>query len=501
MHIVHIASELAPVAKVGGLADMVLGLARETQSRGHQVTFLLPNYDCLLRRHVENMEKVVGAFTCFYEGENRAFEVWKGTVNGLPVLLIGDYAPMAYFNRGVVYGASDDIDRFIYFSKAALEALHFLDIRPDVLHCHDWPTALVGPLLRDQFHDSTLSHAKVVLTLHNLDYQGRCSVDNLNRAGVEGHIYQSPDKMGDNTWPEAINLVKGGIVYSDAFTTVSPTYSEEVRSPSEGRGLENTINRHHEKFRGILNGIDYTYWNPADDSHLTHHYTVEDLETHDTTGKDAAKTALRARLNLEECPRPIVSCVSRLVPQKGVELMKHALYRTRELGGQFVLLGSSPDASLQAQFEELRSEFAEDPHVHLVLRSSEELAHQIYAGSDMLLIPSLFEPCGLTQMIALHYGTVPLVRLVGGLADTVFDIETAQVTEELRNGFTFEHATPEGVNWALDRAIACWRERPQIWHQTVVRGMRQDHSWSQRASEYIQLYEDALSRSEPVPIG
>ncbi|MDP1836700.1 MAG: glycogen synthase [Chlamydiales bacterium] len=493
MHIVHISSELAPVAKVGGLADVVLGLSREHVSQGHSVQIILPKYDCLHQRDIKNFKVLPETFEVYYDGVEHTVQAWSGTVQDVPTYFIEGFAPKSFFNRNLIYGSSDDIDRFTYFARAALDFLNQTERVPDIIHLHDWPTALVAPLLREAFADRPIADAKIVLTIHNIEYQGQCAPEHLDRVGLPGVELMHSGKLSDNYRPDLVNLLKGGIVYSDFFTTVSPTYAQEILTPAQGRGLENTIQQFANKFAGILNGIDYSYWDPEKDPLLTEHYSYEQLAKHNWEGKERAKKDLQERLNLIVERRPLIGCVSRLVPQKGIHLLEHAMVHTQLLGGQFVLLGTSPSASIQAQFERIKLANATNRNLHLCLRTSEELAHQIFAGCDMILVPSVFEPCGLTQMIAMRYGAVPLVRRTGGLADTVFDIETSKMPEEITNGFTFDDADFSGVNWGIDRAVALWRDTPERWRHLIVKGMKQDYSWTRSANQYLEVYSNIIA--------
>lgn len=493
MHIVQIATELAPVAKVGGLADVILGLSRELAGQGHTVEVILPKYDCLSQRAIHNLKVSLENLDTYFDGQWYHSRVWSGTVQDVKVHFIEGHTPHSFFSRGCIYGSGDDTARFTYFSRAALEFLSQTQRTPDILHLHDWHTALVAPLLHLLYGKASVSSAKTVFTIHNLDYQGVCSAGDLDRIGLAGLELMHSGKLSDNTFPARINLMKGAIVYSDFFNTVSPTYAQEIQKPALGRGMEATISQFKGKFQGILNGIDSKYWNPESDPMLSHHFSLKQLSKDNWTGKEAAKKDLRQRLNLALEQRPVIGCVARLVPQKGTDLIGHAILRTQQQGGQFILLGQSPDPDIQAAFEHLRAQNAGNRQVHFVLRTSEELAHQIFAGADMLLVPSLFEPCGLTQMIAMHHATVPIVRRTGGLADTVFDVDTSGLPEHDTNGFTFDDADFGGINWGIDRAIALWRDSPERWRHLALRGMQQDFSWAPPTTHYLNIYKSLCS--------
>jgi starch synthase len=296
--------------------------------------------------------------------------------------------------------------------------------------------------------------------------------------------YHQPDKLQDETKPTCMNLMRGGIVYSNFVTAVSPAYADEMREPVGGRGLHNVLNAFGDRFGGVLNGLDYRAWDPATDPKLAARYSAGD----DFIEKYRNKYALREWLNLRDEWMPIVSYVGRLTPQKGLDLIRRAIYATLERGGQFVLLGSSPDPRVNADFWRIKNELAESRDVHLWLGYHEDLAHLVYAGSDLLVVPSLYEPCGLTQMIALRYGTVPVVRKTGGLADTVFDTEHSERPFGETNGFVFEDPTPEGLEWALGRALSCWYEAPETFNRLAQQSMGFDYSWRGAGQHYENIY-------------
>lgn len=504
MYIVHIATEMAPVVKVGGLGDIVLGLGRALAAQEHQVDIILPKYDCLESAQVSDLTIAFEGLITHFAGQRYVTNVWKGWVEGLKVYFLESPAPLSFFNRGVVYGLPDDIERFLYFSRAAVEFLLQKKMHPDIVHIHDWPTACVAPLLETGYHEMGLN-PRVIYTIHNLEYQGKCDPKELTNIGLSGKHYLTPDRMQDNQDLGTINLMKGGILYSDRVNTVSPTYAKEILNPPEGCGLESTIRAVQDKYCGILNGLDYTYWNPEHDRYL-HHYAISREPVslrpdanNKITKKHSAKIALRERLGLADAHKPIVCCVSRLIAQKAPQLMVEALHCTKEKNGQFILLGSSPVPAITAEFEALKTLHANDPDVHISLRSSEELAHLIFAGSDMTVIPSLFEPCGLTQLIALRYGTIPIVRKTGGLADTIFDVDTSGLPLEQTNGYTFEHLNNQGLRWGLERALNCWFDQPDRWNQLVTHAMEMDFSWKRSAPLYVDVYKSALANPSIKP--
>lgn len=498
MHIVHIASEMAPLAKVGGLADVLLGLCRELSWKGHDVDIIIPKYDCLDTSQIRDLHIEYDDLQSFYEGEWHKVLVWMGWVENLKVFFIDPHHPRHFFNRGCIYSCEDDIERYLYFCRASLEFLMKKQITPAIIHLHDWQTAAIAPLYYDMYAPLGFNQSAIVSTIHNMEYQGKCAATDLDKIGLKGESYLTLDKMQDNNYPQTINLLKGAIVYSDFITTVSPTYAKEVLG-KEGKGLETTIKMHLDKFCGILNGLDYSYWNPEIDPFLPAHYKPLELplgrkNTNTIDRKAFIKKMLREELELEERHSPIVGCVTRLVPQKGLEQIKHSLRVTLEHGGQFVLLASGPILSINADFQKLKQKYADNPNVHISLHHQERLAHVIYGGSDIFIVPSLFEPCGLTQLIALKYGAVPVVRHTGGLTDTIFDIDNSDKPLGERNGYVFDPPTNEALQSALSRALHCWYKEPNKWRKLMMTGMNIDYSWNQSSNLYLDIYKNLTAQ-------
>ena len=494
MYIVQIVTELCPVARVGGLADVIYGLSKELSKQGHQIEIILPKYDILNYSELKNL-KVEYREIWSFEGMNRYNNtVWSANFDGLKLLLIEAHHPLYYFGRGVIYGCHDDIDRFTYFSRAAMEFLFKANKQPDAIHVHDWPTALIPVLYKDVYQPLGYKAGVTVLTIHNMEHQGRCQPLNLSRVGLRGDSYLSPDKMQDPHLDGHVNLLKGGIIYADKITTVSPNYEKEIQTSEGGFGLEDVLVSNRKKLRGILNGIDEDFWNPEKDQHLVKKYSTHNINENTLINVLEAKKEnrryLRQRLRLKEADVPLIASVTRLVPQKSPELIKYALQSALKKGGQFVLLGTTPIASIQKEFETLQEILKGNENAVVLLDKDEALAHQIYAAADLFIIPSLFEPCGLTQLIALRYATVPIARLTGGLVDTVFDIDTSSCAIEERNGFTFDFPDHKGVDWALTRAIHCFKYEPNKWKSIILNGVQQDFRWKHSVTEYLSLYRD-----------
>lgn len=480
-----IASECAPVAKVGGLADVVYGLCHELEIRGHDVEIILPKYDCMRYDQVYGFWKVFDDLWVPFYNQSVHCSVFFGFVHGRKCFFIEPHSERHFFNRGIFYGHHDDPERFAFFCRAALEFMLRANKHPDIIHCHDWQTGIVPVLLFDIYKHLGMTHPRVCYTLHNLKHQGVTGEFILRETGLNRpDYYFHPDRLQDNFNRSAINLMKGGIVYSNFVTTVSPTYAWEIMHTDLSYGLGRTLQVHHRKVGGILNGIDYDVWNPETDSHIPQRYGIASPE-----GKYANKEALRHRLLLRQDYKPVVAYVGRLDHQKGVDLIRDGIFYSLANGCQFVLLGSSTEAGINHYFWHLKNQLNDNPGCHLEIGYNEELAHLIYAGSDMMLVPSLFEPCGLTQMIALKYGTVPVVRATGGLKDTVFDADYSHKPPQERNGYVFHDFNYRGLESAMRRAVGRWYSYPHLFRELMINGMRCDYSWNHPGQHYLNIYE------------
>jgi starch synthase len=485
MFVVMIASECAPVAKVGGLGDVVFGLSRELEIRGNAVEIILPKYDCLRYDQIYDLRLTYkDLWVPWYEGKVHC-SVYFGFVHGRKCFFIEPHSDHNYFHRRVFYGQQDDDQRFAFFCKAAMEFMLQSGKRPDIIHCHDWQTGLVPVLLYEMYKQAGMTHPRVCYTLHNLQHQGITREHILRATGLYRHSYFfHQDRLQDNFNPAAINLMKGGIVYSNFVTTVSPRYAWEVRHGGQSFGLAHTLDVHQRKFGGILNGLDYETWNPESDPHIPQRYTVNTPDD-----KYGNKAALRQRFWLRDTYKPIVCYVGRLDRQKGVPLITHAIHYCLQHGAQFVLLGTSADGSIGHHFWRLKHHYNDNPDCHLELSFNEELSHLVYAGAEMILVPSLFEPCGLTQMIGLRYGAVPIVRATGGLADTVFDANHSDRPLHERNGYVFNDFDNPGLESALHRAIGMWYSYPKQFRELMENGMRCDCSWNHPGQHYLNIYD------------
>ncbi len=486
MYIVQIASECAPVVKAGGLGDVVYGLSRELENRGHCVEIILPMYDCMRYDQIWGIHEAYRDLWVPWYGGAIHCSVFCGWVHGRLCFFIQPHSGDNFFNRGCYYGALDDYMRFAFFSKAALEFLLVANKRPDIIHCHDWQTGLVPVMLYEMYKWHGMWNQRVCYTIHNFKHQGIAGSDALWGTGLnnEGYYYNY-DRLLDNFNPFALNFMKGGIVYSNYVNTVSPHHAWEARYSDVSYGLGHTLEIHNHKFGGILNGIDYDVWNPEIDKFIPFKYSKDNL-----ANKEKNKKALRDRLLLRDEKKPIVAFIGRLDPQKGVELVHHAIYYSLNRNAQFVLLGTATEPGINNWFWHEKHHLNNNPDCHLELSFNEELAHLIYAGADIIVVPSNYEPCGLTQMIGLQYGTVPVVRGVGGLINTVFDKDNDQYhTKDKRNGFVFFQTDHHALESALERAIALWHDYPEDFKQLQKQGMEYDYSWNLPGEQYVSVYE------------
>jgi starch synthase len=485
MYIIMIASECAPVIKAGGLADVVFGLSRELEIRGNSVEIILPKYDCMRYDQIWELQICFQDLWVPWYGGAIHCSVWFGFVHGRKCFFIDPHSQDNFFSRRICYGAPDDAMRFAFFSKAALEFMLKSNKRPDIIHAHDWHTGLVPVLLYEIYQSNGMPDQRICYTIHNFKHQGVAGADVLHATGLNRpEYYFHYNRLRDNFNASAINFMKGGIVYSNFVATVSPHHAWEARFTGLGYGLGHTLQIHQGKFGGVLNGVDYTIWNPEIDPHIPSHYGIRNIQE-----KYRNKEALRNRLWLRHDYKPLIAYIGRLDTQKGVDLIRHALFYSIGNSAQFVLLGSSPENDINNYFWHLKHYLNSNPDSHLEIGFNEDLSHLIYAGADMIIVPSNFEPCGLTQMIGLKYGTVPIVRAVGGLMDTVFDKDYHHDKPlHERNGFVFHHADYKGIESALHRAIRLWYDYPDHFRNLMLNGMRYDYSWNYPGQQYLDIY-------------
>ena len=491
MRIVHAAAEMAPLAKIGGLGDMVGGIAKELSALNQDTEVIIPRYGFL---KLNDLSITPSTFKSFENGiwhENKALHT---TFNKSKLTLIEPQENIPYFNYPNIYGYENDPARFIYFCRSLMDYLLSQNQPIDILHIHDWHTSLCAVLYKDLYKNQGLKINKIVLNIHNVEYQGFCSPDHLDRIGLNSNQYSfSMNIMINTPSGNRINLLKGGINYSDAIVAVSPSYSEEILSSKYGYGLEEDLKNQKHKLHGILNGIDNDVWDPKTDPVLSYHYTNKMKIEAVIKNKKKNKEELQKKLGLPTSNKPLFCSIGRLVRKKGPELIEFSISSVARLNGQFVLLGNSLIGEIQTQFSNLAEKYKSNRDIHFSFTFDEKLAHLLYGASDFIVIPSLFEPCGLTQFIALRYGTIPIVRKTGGLKDSVFDIDDPAYSKEQVNGLTFDKFSTEALDNPLNRAFHYYKNNKDILQNLIKNGMNSNHSLKKTAKEYLLLYQQILS--------
>lgn len=476
MRVVMASSEAAPLAKTGGLADVVGALPGALRRLEIDTCLALPGFRGAIERAAA---RPTGAHVAApISGRTVEAEVYEGALgDGTPVYLL--HHP-GYFDRETLYGPAngaydDNAERFAFFSRAVLGLLDQIG-PPDILHCHDWQTALAPAFLRaDPARYPRLDQLRSVLTVHNLGYQGSFWAADWHLLALDSGFF-TPAFV--EFWG-SINYLKAGLVFADALTTVSPTYADEICTPEFGHGLDGVLRQRRRALRGIFNGVDYRQWSPEDDPHLARRYSAED-----TNGKAACKAALQAEMRLPaSAETPVIGLISRLASQKGIDLVLDAASLLASRQAQFVVLGTGEPALESG----LRALAERDPARWAVrIGFDEALAHRIQAGADMILMPSRYEPCGLNQIYALRYGTIPVVRATGGLQDTVDEFDRQARTG---TGFKFGPYDVAALMGAIDRALATHGDRT-AWMALMANSMRADYSWTRSAREYGALYRE-----------
>lgn len=480
MKILFAASEAAPFAKTGGLADVAGSLPPAIASLGHDVRVVMPRYrqvdrDRFNLKHAATFSVPLGVW------KERCDVLKGGMHDNVPAYFVDKDI---YFDRPGLYGTMnadypDNAERFIFFSRAVLELCLAIDFRPDIVHCNDWQTGLVPLYLKTRYREAApLRKAKTVFTVHNIGYQGIFWHWDMRLTGLGWDVF-TPE--GIEFWGK-INFLKAGLVFSDIITTVSRTYSREIQTPEYGNGLEGVLLDRAADLFGIVNGIDYDVWDPARDRAIPKTFTASRI-----AGKAECKKSLLARLGLPDASAPLIGMVTRLADQKGLDITVEALPEIMSLGAQFVILGTGELKYQQA----LSDAAARYPNrMRVLLQYNDDLAKAIYAGCDLFLMPSRYEPCGLGQMIAQRYGTVPVVRKTGGLTDTVLEYNprTGRGT-----GFLFEEYSAPALADCLLRALRVYG-KPKQWIRLAQNGMRRVFSWERSAKEYMKVYREAMRK-------
>ena len=474
--VAFIGSECYPFVKTGGLGDVMSALPKSLAKLNCDVKVIIPRYKCIPQKFQEKME-YKGSFSMDLCADGKQYYV--GIMEYQEDGVVYDFIDNdEFFSWGNPYtNLIDDIPKFCYFGKAALAALNYLDWTPDVVHCHDWQAALVPLYLRTCFKDSNVGRASCVLTIHNLRFQGIYDRKTIQYwSGLPDYVFNK-DCLTQN-WLDA-NMLKGGITYSNVVTTVSNTYAGEIQTEEYGEGLEEHLRYHHNKLVGIVNGIDTDIWNPATDKLLAAPYD----STNVIENKKANKKALQESLGLEvDDHKIVIGLISRLTNQKGLDLVNNVIPHIMDEHTQVVVLGTG-DAEYEDAFRYYENAYKGNFCAYIAY--NENVAHNIYAGCDALLVPSRFEPCGLTQLISMRYGSVPIVRETGGLKDTV---QPYNLFDNTGNGFTFDRYESGLLYDAINRAKTLYFENRTYWDDMVVRNMNKDVSWEQSAKHYKDMY-------------
>lgn len=482
MRVLMVTPEVTPFAQTGGLGEVLSALPVELASLGVEVDVLMPKYRGINDENFD-ITKLDVTLEITLNAKNVRAGLWRhiGKNGARYFFLECD----DYYDRDYLYGTpegdyEDNAERFVFLTRAALELALQVGEHYDIFHSHDWQAALTAVYLRTLYAGEPLFRdSAVVMTIHNLGYQGIFWHLDMPLVGV-GWEFFTPKHM---EFHGKLNFLKSGIVFADEVNTVSPGYRNEILTPEFGFGLEGILQEKQDRLWGILNGVDYSIWNPQTDPCLMSPYSFHDLR-----GKSQCKIELQKLANLPLDPdRPLIAMVSRLSSQKGVDVVAEAFDTFMRNDVQMVVLGTG-EIRYQTIFRELEEKFPS--HVGAFLRYDYDLAHKIFAGADMLLVPSRYEPCGLNQLYALKYGAVPIVTATGGLTDTVEEVD---VQNDTGTGFKFHPANPLELEKAFVKALKIYRDDPKAWRRLMIRGMNNDFSWNRSAKEYLLLYERAVT--------
>jgi len=489
VNIVFATSEVAPFAKTGGLADVCGSLPVDLRQAGHNVAVMMPAYRQVKASGLA-LEPLGVKFDIPISNKIMRGRLLRSTLpnSDVPIFFVEqeDYfdRPELYRLKGEDY--KDNCERFVFFSRAVLEAIRLLHLEVDVVHCHDWQTSLIPAYLHIEYaHTHGYEEMASLLTIHNLAYQGIFWHWDMLLTGLDWKYFN----LHQMEFYGKLNLLKTGMVFADWLTTVSPTYAKEIQTEAMGCGLDGVLRGRTEQLTGIVNGADYHVWNPATDPHIALKYDVSNWQT----GKAACKAALQRELGLPESPRiPIIAQVGRLADQKGWDMVIEVLRRwATEMDVQWAILGTG-----EPYYHELLGQLSREFPFRVAARLefSDELAHRIEAGADMFLMPSRYEPCGLNQLYSLKYGTVPVVRATGGLVDTVTDTTPETLAQGTATGFSFEALSTSMLDATLRRAVDTYWQNEGAWRQLVGTGMQQDWSWKASAEQYVAAYTNAIRR-------
>ena len=484
MKIAEVASEIIPYAKTGGLADVVGTLPLYLEKASHEVSMFLPLYKSVKESGID-IKLLDITFDIPIGEREHTVTLWKSIHHGSKKIAIYFIQRDDYYDRDALYGTEsgdyqDNSERFIFFSRAVIEVIKRLELSIDIIHCHDWQTALIPIYLKTLYaKDEILSSIKTVLTIHNLAYQGMFQQEDMKLTGLDMSLF---NWMNLEHWDQ-VNFLKGGIVFADIVTTVSKKYAEEIRTVEFGCGLEDVIKECENKLYGIINGVDYSEWSPEIDNLISHKYSVEDI-----SGKALCKKHLQKTLGLPQTEAPLLGIISRLAEQKGVDLLIVIMEDLMKRDLQLVILGIG-DEKYHQMLKEAVPKYNSQLSVNIMFDN--KLAHEIEAGADIFLMPSKYEPCGLNQMYSLRYGTIPVVRETGGLADTIIDANEENLKNGTATGFTMKGYFAAELLFAIDRALELYT-RKTPWNALRETAMKQDWSWEKSANKYVELFKSVL---------
>lgn len=474
LKILFVSVEVAPFAKTGGLADVAGSLPKALVSMGYDVRIAMPCF-----KQINEEMKYVTDFPVLLNNRKETCIVREGQISfkhidsdkRVPVYFLDSYQ---LYDREGIYGHIDDAERFAFLCKAALEMLPKIGFMPDVIHCNDWHTGPICMLLSEKYKDFPFyKNVKTIYTIHNLEYQGNFDKDVLCLFDVDEEVF-IPEKV---EFYGQFSFMKAGLVYSDIINTVSETYVKEIKTPKYGEKLEGLLKERSKDLYGILNGIDYEEFNPKEDERIVSNYDINSIEL-----KKENKFALQKELGLPVKDVPMIGLISRFSSQKGLDHVMDEIDEIMKNDINFVLLGSGDDY-YETGFKKIAKKYPKKMCLYTGYNAS--LAQRIYAASDMFLMPSRFEPCGLGQLISLRYGSIPIVRLTGGLVDTVTDIEK---DSKNGNGFTYTDFSSKDMLEAIKRALKYYRTKPEEWKELVKRALQIDNSWEKSAKMYVELY-------------
>lgn len=485
MNVVYLSSEVLPFAKSGGLADISSVIPKNLNNLGINIIVLMPFYNVVKECNCP-IEKMDITFTVNIGGEVKTCTVYRSYLPGtdIPVYLLHNEQ---YFGRNGLYNYpgtmrnyEDNCERFVFFARSALELILHLKLYTDIIHCNDWQTGLVPVYLKTLYKNTEyFKKTRTVMTIHNLAYQGLFWHDCMKYTGLDWGLFH----WNYLEFYGMLSFLKAGIVFSDIITTVSETYAAEIQTQEYGERLDGVLRTRAKDIYGILNGIDYSIWNPENDTFIAANYTRENL-----AGKQVCKKALQRKLELSEKDAPIIAMITRLTDQKGLDLVMDIFKKLLTLDIQFILLGTG-EPNYQNFFKHYAQIYPAKVSANILF--NEPMAHEIEAGSDIFLMPSRYEPCGLNQLYSIKYGTVPIVRHTGGLADTIFDVRYEKLYKEKANGFSFKEYNADLLYATIIRALNFYKNSSE-WIKLMRNGMKQNWPWEKSAEKYISLYETIL---------